>query len=71
MLRFLYYRFSVFQYSTNGTKSGILNTKILSKGLWILCRKPFPFPPAAPSAPAAAVQTVPPGAPASAGQALP
>ena len=26
MLRFLYYRFSVFQYSTNGTKSGILNT---------------------------------------------
>ena len=26
MLRFLYYRFYVFQYSTNGTKSGILNT---------------------------------------------
>lgn len=41
---FLYYRFSIFQYSTNGTKSGILNTKILSKGLWILCRKPFPSP---------------------------
>ena len=65
MLRFLYYRFSIFQYSTNGTKSGILNTKILSKGLWILCRKPFPFPLAVPSAPAAAVLTVPPGAPAS------
>ena len=26
MLRYLYYRFPVFQYSTNGTKSGILNT---------------------------------------------
>ena len=51
MLRFLYYRFSVFQYSTNGTKSGILNTTILAKDFGYYAENHFHPPPAAPSAP--------------------